>query len=109
MSIRNRVLAILDHFKLKQTELAEYAGVKKQAVTKWLNGSTPGAEAAILLRERLGVNDDWLINGRGEMLIPKPKESDDFTKEMIALSSSLTAEDKLAILGVARNFVQKNN
>lgn len=43
-------------------------GVKKQTISSYVNqGVLPGREPMTRLRERLGISEQWLINGNGEM------------------------------------------
>lgn len=67
--ISERIRKIKQFLSVNNTQLAEAAGVTRQAVGNWINlGAAPSAEAVINLRMRLNISDEWLILGRGAML-----------------------------------------
>lgn len=100
-TIGNRVQKILSHFDLNDRELGDIAGVTKQAVGKWkLQNTKPDADALINMRRSLGVDDIWLLTGKGTMLL---KDAEDpWVKEMIELSRHLSDSAKARVLHSAR-------
>lgn len=67
--VSERVTLLMSHFKLNQAELARVAGVSKQLVGTWVRGEKePGRSPTKRMRDRLGVNEDWLFEGKGQML-----------------------------------------
>lgn len=51
---------------LSQEQLAEQAGVSRQAVSKWeLGESAPELDKVVLLSEYFGVTTDYLLKGGG--------------------------------------------
>jgi len=53
--------------------LADVAKVTPKAASKWLNGEArPGHDKAVALSTILGVREDWLLYGRGPMIIDYP-------------------------------------
>ena len=54
-----------------QKQLAEEFGVTASAIGFWSTGKTrPNRRNALKLAERLGVNVEWLLHGKGEMVPP---------------------------------------
>lgn len=106
-SIADRITQIKTEFDMSNVELGKVAGVSKQAVGRWLNhGAVPASEALINLRERLGVSDVWILEGRGPMkVIP----DDDFVREMRKQSKGLSDERKAQLLEMARLFAKSNS
>lgn len=60
---------------LTKTGLWKACGLSSGAITHWFNGSTKELKGDNLLKAAsyLGVNVDWLSNGKGDMQ-PKPRE-----------------------------------
>lgn len=107
-SISTRIELIKSEFRLNNAELAKYADCSKQAVGNWiLKEAIPSQEAAMNLRARLGISDEWLIRGKGPM-----KAGDTislFTQELRDLEGSLDDSAMEAVLQVARSLAKKNN
>lgn len=79
----DRLQSVLDAQKVKQTELAAYLEVSKQAVSGWAKGVTfPNSENLKKIAEFLKVDLNWLVRGVGayslvDVLVDKVSESDD--------------------------------
>ncbi|MES2488528.1 MAG: S24 family peptidase [Pseudomonadota bacterium] len=69
-NLAERVAAALAHANIDQADLARLVKVKPPSVNDWLSGKTKSLKAntAIAAARALGVNADWLANGRGRML-----------------------------------------
>ncbi|MCD8086263.1 MAG: helix-turn-helix domain-containing protein [Clostridiales bacterium] len=64
MNLADRIQALRKAKGISQEELAEQAGVSRQAVSKWESGqSTPELEKLILLSDCFGVTTDYLLKG----------------------------------------------
>lgn len=64
MTIADRISELRCRDGLSQEELAEKAGVSRQAVSKWeSNQSVPDVFNIVLLAEIFGVTTDYIING----------------------------------------------
>lgn len=73
MDIEKRINALKRELDLKNTDIAGFAGVSKQAVGGWINsGNIPSEEAGRNLQEKLGVSSEWLRHGVGPMFIGPP-------------------------------------
>lgn len=75
-SLGERLQALRKSRGLSQEQLAEQAGVSRQAVSKWeLGESTPELDKVILLSDFFGVTTDYLIKGGGPAQAPEDKRS----------------------------------
>ncbi|MCD7918790.1 MAG: helix-turn-helix domain-containing protein [Clostridiales bacterium] len=64
MNLADRIQTLRKEKGISQEELAEQAGVSRQAVSKWESGqSTPELEKLILLSDYFGVTTDYLLKG----------------------------------------------
>lgn len=70
MSLSERIRAAMAAAGVSQTELARACGVKPPSVHGWLNGKAKFLRGENLLQAAkfLGVDQDWLATGKGEML-----------------------------------------
>lgn len=108
-SISDRIKAIKLHFGIRtNVELARIAHCSKQRVGNWLNSDqVPSQDALIALRQNLGVNDEWVLTGKGSMLV-RPQDND-FIEKIRKLEEHLSEEDKQKILVDILYFVRKNS
>jgi transcriptional regulator with XRE-family HTH domain len=105
-TISDRLTTVKEHFGLNNVQLAKHAGVTKQAVGKWINQNvTPDAAAAVMLQQSLGVNELWLILGKGRML--SESRADGFSAEMIEVMSQLDDDQKSALRAVAQSMLKR--
>jgi len=56
---------------LNQKQVADAAGVSEPAVSKWMNGSYPGAEELFKLASKHGETVEWFLNPQKEGLTNK--------------------------------------
>jgi transcriptional regulator with XRE-family HTH domain len=68
-TLAERIRTAMDESGVTQAELARACGVKPPSVHGWLSGKSKYLRGENLLQaaQVLGVNEDWLANGRGEM------------------------------------------
>ena len=66
MFLHERIQQKLNEKNLRQADLARATGKSTAAVTKWLSGeNTPKTESLKQIAKLLGVNDEWLLTGKG--------------------------------------------
>ncbi len=64
MNLADRIQTLRKEKGISQEELAEQAGVSRQAVSKWESGqSTPELEKLVMLSGYFGVTTDYLLKG----------------------------------------------
>ena len=64
MTIADRIQTLRKSKGMSQEELADAAGVSRQAVSKWESEqSTPDIEKVVILSEIFGVTTDYLLKG----------------------------------------------
>lgn len=100
-TIADRVREIQADAELNDPELAKLVGVSKATVGKWKNqNSIPSGKVLVAIREKLGINEAWLVTGKG----PKKVQvtMDEFTKALTLISPDLDDEAKREILDFAR-------
>lgn len=106
-SLAQRYHDLLRRFNLNYEQLGRIMGVKKQTVSNYINKETlPSRDAMRQLRERLGVSEQWLVTGKGNML---EKEigagcDDELLDGMNAAVGKIAQLDKEK-LGVALNLI----
>lgn len=84
-TIPNRFKLLLETKGFKQADLARILGKSKGNIGDFIRGkSKPSAEFLSLLAEKLDVNINWLLTGKGKM----------FTKENISVSDK-TLDEKI--------------
>lgn len=99
--ISDRLRRVKKAFALNNTQLAEVAGVSRQAVGNWFNlGIAPSAAAVVNLHTRLGVSDEWLVFDRGNMF--KAAEALPRNAEAAALFDAMSERDQGAVLVLMR-------
>lgn len=60
----DRLRKTLRHSTMSATEMADYLGVGRETVSRWLNAKTEPSEAIVKLWAiRMGVSYQWLRNG----------------------------------------------
>lgn len=73
-TLGERLQALRKSRGLSQEQLAEQAGVSRQAVSKWeLGESQPDLDKVLALSEFFGVSTDYLLKGGGEARTPEDK------------------------------------
>lgn len=65
-SFAGRMAILADEYK-NATHLAEVVGVTDRTIRKWMAGTEPARNYLELLAEKLEVNIEWLVLGRGPM------------------------------------------
>ena len=65
MNITQRIFHLLNIQNKKQSELAEYVGISRSAISDWKSkGTTPTAEFLVKICEFLNVSLDYLLTGQ---------------------------------------------
>ena len=94
-NISGRVKRIKEHFAWNNVQLAQEAGVTRQAVGEWVNKDvSPSQEALIRLRTRHCISDIWLLSGKGNILTSPPRAKDSLDHR----ASKLSPEDRAFFL-----------
>lgn len=113
--IAHRIHQLAKHLGVDQARLGMLAGVTKQAAGKWFSGeSRPQHEALMRLKEKTGVSDEWIMRGKGEMLlkntVSEPSGAyhvNGLTDEEISLLGyiqALSVEQKQALITLLRGL-----
>ena len=75
--MEDRIKKIRKHFGLKQSELAERIGVKAATITSYETGlRAPSDTVVISICRELGVREEWLRTGEGDMLLPVSEDDE---------------------------------
>jgi transcriptional regulator with XRE-family HTH domain len=121
-TIADRLRALRAHFGVSQSQIGVWAGgLSKSAVSQWERGlSTPERDALNALRKSRDVNQDWVMNGDGEMFIakitqPNPPANvatltpppDPLTAELLALVQRMDRTGLARLVGVASQLVEQ--
>lgn len=71
MDFKDRVKAVRKYFGLTQKAFAERIGVTRNTIAKYeYEGKNPEGPVIALLCREFGISKDWLLEGKGEMLLP---------------------------------------
>ena len=102
--MKDRIKAIRKHYDLTQAEFGERIGVKGNTITNYENDLRNPSDAIIVsICREFNVNEEWLRNGKGEMLNPITKNdeisklfgevlkenNDDFKRRLISALAKL--------------------
>ena len=104
-SIDQKVITLKNHFGWNNVELADAAGVSKQAVGQWIKESRmPSQEAVLNLKQKYQVNDLWIYGKSEEMILSDAALSDDLESVLREIESN-NPEQIPQILKLLRAFV----
>ncbi|MDO5436910.1 MAG: helix-turn-helix transcriptional regulator [bacterium] len=79
MKNTNRIKQIREHFNLTVEDLSAVLSIPKRTIGSYERGENPPNEKFILaLVEKLNVNANWFLTGKGEMINP-PKNENELT------------------------------
>lgn len=88
MQIGDRLRNLRKYYGLNQTEFGDKIGLKQTAIGQMENNTRSITDRTLmLLREKYNANEEWLINGNGEMII----EPDTFSLDEYANKKRLSA------------------
>ncbi|MDO4720745.1 MAG: helix-turn-helix transcriptional regulator [Peptostreptococcaceae bacterium] len=110
-SIGSRLKQARKASRLTMQQVHESTGLSKGNISNFENNKfKPSADALVLLSELYDVSIDWILKGEAfpqessEQSIYPPED-----KEMYAMYSQLTMENKLEIKGMIRLLLSKQN
>jgi transcriptional regulator with XRE-family HTH domain len=69
--LADRLDSVKRHFGLNNSQLSKLAEVTPQAINDIMNGVTDNPRVSLInkIATKLGLSVDWLLNGKGEMLL----------------------------------------
>jgi transcriptional regulator with XRE-family HTH domain len=109
-TVKARLEYLPGYFGLEKKELADIMGVTKQRLHGWeTNNRVPDAKALIRLRERLGVNDVWVVKGPPAPMLLSDMTPDPFLTQMGTLFPLLTEAQKQRLVDSAQDSVDANH
>lgn len=94
MTVNERIKIIRKHFEMNQTEFGRKLGVDQTIISKIENGDYKyvASEIMMLLHIEFKININWLLTGKGEMLLQEGEEG--LTKDARELCEKLEIENK---------------
>ena len=109
--MNNRLKELRKTLGLRQRQIAERLGVSVGNVGNWEIGREPIPRARLYqLCKEYNVNEDWLVNGRGEMFAPPPSpvnEREAQRQFILNCFRSLPVEIKDVLLDALGEFVDE--
>lgn len=106
-TIADRIRAVQDKLQLNDVELGKLVGATKATVGKWKNqNAVPSHRYLVRLREKRGIDDEWVLYGRGEMMVKVVE--DDFTRSIGAIAKHMEDEKKDRLLDYARYLAEQD-
>ena len=94
MTIGDRIKKIRREFDLTQEDFASRIGSVQNTITGYESGRrNPSAPVISLICREFGINEEWLRDGIGDMLIPDP----DNELEALVQKYKLTTADRILI------------
>ena len=71
---RNRLIELMEHYHINQTELCRRTGLQKSALSNYINGDREPRQAQIsLIADPFNINPAWLMGYDVPMEMPTPK------------------------------------
>lgn len=78
-------------------------------VSSWMSGRSKMPQAtAMAFQAALGVRWEWLLHGKGKMLLETPEHLPDGVGHIIKLWPHLSESDRQYVLGVVEGLHAKN-
>ena len=116
MDINDRIKEVRTQSGLTQTAFAEKCGLGRDVISNIeLHRNTVTKLYIKLVVDNFGVNEEWLINGTGDMFLETKEQYldrlaeryglDDFMKKVITAFSELSDDEKK----VVKDFIKKIN
>ena len=107
-SIGDRLRWLLEHRKMKQTELAEKIGVTQAAVSNIVTTSTrkPSAPTLLKMAAALQASADWIITGNGDPFEISVIGADS-EKELIEAFRNMNMQAQSALIAAAKAMGNK--
>lgn len=101
-TINERVTKIRKTLKMTQTEFAKQLGIRQTALSMIeLGNNTLTRQNTKLICMSFNVNENWLMDGNGEMFNASP-----FETEFFRIYSGLSSETQQALLRLARELLE---
>ena len=105
-SVSERIKHVLKRFDWSEADLARECRVKRQAVNKWVAGtSKPRQETLLPLQQKHGIDARWILYSEGEMII---KKDDSFVESVREAEPYLDDDQKRTALNVILSFARGN-
>ena len=102
-TVRERLKSVREAFHISQAELARRIGVTSQLISQIENERIPMSYlTARAIEGEFGVNHDWLLIGKGEMMAQK-----NATKELTLSPELITALKYYPAIATALNELTK--
>lgn len=97
-TVETRVKKLREELGLKQREMADMLGVTAQLVGGWDCGRIKITYKRVKqIVDKLGVSEDWLLTGAGEMFVPKENlKLEDAPSDKIGTETCLRIFDSLS-------------
>ena len=101
MSYSERIKEIRHHFKMNQTEFANYTNILRSAISEFESGNREPTREFIKTLSDIGISADWFLSGTGPMLKPTnwPNDEKNLHEKANKLASSAPVE---ALAGTAQ-------
>lgn len=102
MSLSDRFRALREKWCLSQADMANRVGVTRNSWQRYEKGELPNGETLLQLAE-LGGNVQWLLTGRGPMVVDAaPAAAGGNDRDTIAVLSYLQAENARLVIALSQ-------
>ena len=82
--MNNRLKELRKTLGLTQEQFAKRLGLKRQTVAAYEIGKiVPSDSTRLLICHEFSVNDDWLLNGAGDMFVVSDDETADLVSDLL--------------------------
>jgi transcriptional regulator with XRE-family HTH domain len=106
-SIGDRIKEVREFYNYSQQKLADYLGVSKRSVLEYEgNKRTPPLSFVLALNACLGINPDWLLEGKGGMHDSYKDPDDEYAKY---IDSNPNMFDSDLLFKILKKFCEANN
>nr|DAW29044.1 MAG TPA: helix-turn-helix domain protein [Caudoviricetes sp.] len=90
--MKNRIKEIRSSLNMSQTEFANKLGTTRSGVQAWEYGlNNPSTAMQALICNKFNINREWLVNGKGEMIVPTNSRTLDEVTRMYSGSRTFRA------------------
>lgn len=103
MTIGERLRWLLEHHETTQTSLAEATDLTQSAISNLVTDSSrkPSAPSLLRIANVLGVNPQWILDGKGDPWAWAPVDSDEKV-QLLRLWDELSPEARRALMASAK-------
>jgi transcriptional regulator with XRE-family HTH domain len=96
----DRLKEVIKVLSVSQAEIGRKIGVSPAQITQWIKGQNAiPMPTALAFQASLGISAEWLIHGKGEMLLPETKNLTPQERDLINAFKTLPHDQREKLIG----------